>query len=641
MLVWIGLRNDVVWGSFVGEADREALQIAFEMRVNKTLPGSHPILFLNLDDSVWQGATADGPALAYAPRPVLADLIEAAYGTPGLPRPKVVIVDIDLFWRTPDEAAEQRIDALLKKWGRDPEAPLLILQREVTEGDGRPDSLAAARASDRDAIIESAPEDNIVWASAQLTGDEVMGARYFTHFLCIDTPAGIQASPTTAFYAAVGRKSETPREAIKTVQKSMDGPRSYCTGTWDDVEFDVNIPGRDAMNFKGQQSLINYNLHAGDADDPEPQLPAADMFVIPAGMVEPGMVAGLSANDGVVIIGSAAIAARDRHISAYGAMGGSLVIANVIRGVEAGGEVRRMAWYLEAILLTLFVMLIVLAFWYCRKARDYLRPMDDLHWAMRVARTPINLLTNPVIIKILIGIGVFWVGAGASDVVSLKTASDRVVLGIAGNSGPNEIRGPKSYTVGPASTGSQSLSELIEGRLLPLGDRLVGQGLARSGGEFGFGLLDLETESAQIKSGFRPLWVGWTGGQAPYELLVLDPTDRIFASQTLSDTSTTLPARTITPGRYTIVVKDAYGRTRQTFFDAVDDVPEASPPSVPAWMGEDTAVMLAAFCVAAEDPYVWSYEAAQQISGARDAGLDRDAALALIGGGDSDALCPR
>jgi hypothetical protein len=227
------------------------------------------------------------------------------------------------------------------------------------------------------------------------------------------------------------------------------------------------------------------------------------------------------------------------------------------------------------------------------------------------------------------------------DVVSLKTASDRVVLGVAGSSGPNEIRGPKSYTVGPASTGSQSISELIEGRLLPLGDRLVGQGLARSGGEFGFGLLDLETESAQIKSGFRPLWVGWTGGQAPYELLVLDPTDRIFATQTLSDTSTTLPARTITPGRYTIVVKDAYGRTRQTFFDAVEDVPATSAPSVPAWMGEDTAVMLAAFCVAAEDPYVWSYEAAQQISGAKDTGLDREAALALIGGGDSDALCPR
>tara|TARA_E500000305_G_scaffold15870_2_gene11638 strand:- start:5621 stop:7078 length:1458 start_codon:yes stop_codon:yes gene_type:complete len=414
LLVWVGLRNDVVWGSFVGEADREALQIAFEMRVNKTLPGSHPILFLNLDDSVWEGATADGPALAYAPRPVLADLIEASYGTPGQARPKVVIVDIDLFWRTPDEAAEQRIDRLLQKWGRDPDAPLLILQREVTEGDGRPDSLAAARASDRDSIILSAPEDNIVWASAQLTGDEVMGARYFTHFLCIDTPTGIDASATTAFYAAVGRKSETPRQAIETVQKSMDGPRSYCSGTWSDVSFDVNIPGRPALTFKGQQSLINYNLHAGSADDPEPQLPAADMFVIPAGLVQPGMVAGLSANDGVVIIGSAAQAARDRHISAYGAMGGSLVIANVIRGVEAGGEVRRMAWYLEAILLTLFVMLIVLAFWYCRKARDYLKPMEGLHWAMRIARAPINLLTNPVIIKILIGIGVFWVGAGAS-----------------------------------------------------------------------------------------------------------------------------------------------------------------------------------------------------------------------------------
>lgn len=227
------------------------------------------------------------------------------------------------------------------------------------------------------------------------------------------------------------------------------------------------------------------------------------------------------------------------------------------------------------------------------------------------------------------------------DVLSLKTASDRVILGIAGNSGPNEIRGPKSFTVGAASTGNQSLSELIEGRLLPLGDRLVGQGLGRSGGEFGFGLLDLETESAQIKAGFRPLWVGWAGGQAPYELLVLDPTDRIFASSTLSETTTTLPARTIDPGRYTIIVKDAYGRTRQTFFDAVEDVPTSSPPAIPAWMGEDTAVMLAAFCIAAEDPYVWSYEAAQQINAAKDSGLDRDAALSLIGGGDSEALCPR
>jgi len=191
-------------------------------------------------------------------------------------------------------------------------------------------------------------------------------------------------------------------------------PPPPCPGTWDDVSFELTSPGREPLTFKSQQSLINYNLNAGTADDPEPQLPAADMFVIPAGLVQPGMVAGLSANDGVVIIGSAAVAARDRHISAYGAMGGSLVIAKVIRGVEAGGEVRRMAWYLEAILLTLVVMLIVLAFWYGRKAREYLKPMEGLHWAMRIARTPINLLTNPVIIKILIGIGVFWVGAGAS-----------------------------------------------------------------------------------------------------------------------------------------------------------------------------------------------------------------------------------
>jgi CHASE2 domain-containing protein len=416
LLVWVGLRNDVVWTSFIGEADREALQIAFELRVNKTLPGSRPILFLNLDDSVWQGATTDGPSLAYAPRPVLTNLLEASFGEPGMPRPKVVIVDIDLFWRTPDEAAEQRIDTLLEKWGRDPGAPLLILQREVTEGDGRPGFPAAARASARDAAIENAPEQNIVWASAQLTGDEVMGARYFSHFLCVKTPDGVIASPTTALYAAVARKATTPREAIAIVQNTMEQPTSYCEGE-PYTQFTLPIPGKEPLQFSGQQSLINYSLNAGSADEPGPQLPAADMFVIPAAYVESGMVAGLAANDGIVIIGSAAQAARDRHISAFGAMGGSLIIANIIRGVESGGEVRRMAWYIEASLLTLFVMAIVLAFWYCRKARDYLKPSEELTWFMRLLRAPIKLITNPVIIKILIGVGVFWMGAVASYIL--------------------------------------------------------------------------------------------------------------------------------------------------------------------------------------------------------------------------------
>lgn len=416
LLVWMGLRNDVVWTSFIGEADREALQIAFELRVNKTLPGSGPILFLNLDDSVWQGATTDGPSLAYAPRPALADLMEASFGEVGLPRPKVVIIDIDLFWRTPDETAEQRIDALLESWGRDPHAPLLILQREVTEGDGRPGNAAAARASARDAAILNAPEQNIVWASAQLTGDEVMGARYFSHFLCIKTAHGIEASPTTALYAAVARKAATPREAIAIVDRAMAQPTEFCNGA-PRTHFTLPVPGQQPLTFSGQQSLINYSLNAGTADDEGPQLPAADMFVIPAAFVEPGMVTGLAANSGIVIIGSAALAARDRHISAFGAMGGSLIIANIIRGVESGGEVRRMPWYLEAALLTLFVMAIVLAFWYCRKARDYLKPTQNIGWFMRLLRVPIKLVTNPVIIKILIGVGVFWMGAVASYIL--------------------------------------------------------------------------------------------------------------------------------------------------------------------------------------------------------------------------------
>ncbi len=226
------------------------------------------------------------------------------------------------------------------------------------------------------------------------------------------------------------------------------------------------------------------------------------------------------------------------------------------------------------------------------------------------------------------------------DVLKLGSSADRVVVAVAGASHPREFRGPSSQTIGGAETASQSVSEIIEGRLLPLGDRMVAQGLGRSAEEFTFGLLDLEAESAQIKSGFRPLWVGWTGGQAPFELLVLDPEDRIFASTTLSDKSTTIAAREIVPGRYSIVVKDSFGRTNQTFFDAVEQAPPAPEVEAPTWMGEDTAAMFSAFCVASEDPFTWSYEAAQILNQASDNGLDRDAALALLASGDTAALCP-
>lgn len=226
------------------------------------------------------------------------------------------------------------------------------------------------------------------------------------------------------------------------------------------------------------------------------------------------------------------------------------------------------------------------------------------------------------------------------DVIKLGSSADRVVIAVAGAAGPRELRGPSSHTIGNAETGAQSVSEIIEGRLMPLGDRMVAQGLGRSAEEFGFALLDLEAESAQIKAGFRPLWVGWMGGQAPFELLVLDPEDRIFASTTLSDTSTTLSARDILPGRYSIVVKDSFGRTKQTFFDAVETAPPAPAVEAPTWMGADTAAMFSAFCVASEDPFTWSYEAAQILNQASDNGLDREAAIALLASGDTAALCP-
>lgn len=414
LIVWAILRTPEGWQTFLGEADREVLQIAFELRVNQTVKGTGPILFLNLDESVWQSDETDGPALAYAPRKVVADMLEAAYGIPGFPRPKVVVADIDLFWRTPEEEQESRIDDILTRWGEDTEAPLLVMQREVVDGDGHRDQLARARGSERERILANASARNIVWSVAQITGDEVVGARYMAHYLCIKTQTGTDIVPTTPLYAIAGRTAASAQEAISLVNRAMERPRQYCRGEIDDPSFTLERIDREPIPFGVQESFINYSAHPGEDPASEPTLLAADMFYIPAGFANPPMVSGLASNNGIVIIGSAATMARDRHMTPYGLMGGSMVIANMVRGLEEGGEIRRLYWLWDAILLSIFVTLIVASFWYARIARDWIGPTSHLPFLARMARLPAKLLTNPVIVKLLIGVGIFWVSTFAS-----------------------------------------------------------------------------------------------------------------------------------------------------------------------------------------------------------------------------------
>lgn len=414
LAVWAVLRTPEGWQTFLGEADREVLQIAFELRVNQTVEGTGPILFLNLDESVWQSDETDGPALAYAPRKVVADMLEAAYGIPGFPRPKVVVADIDLFWRTPEEAEEQRIDDILTRWSADPEAPLLVMQREVVDGDGHRNAPARARGSERERIVTSAPANNMVWSVAQITGDEVVGARYMAHYLCLRTKSGIDIVPTTALYAIAGRTAPSASEAIAMVDRAMYSPQRYCRGQTDDPGFVLERTDRDPIQFAKQESFINYSAHPGGGAVSEPTMVAADMFYVPAGFANAPMVSGLGSNGGVVIIGSAATMARDRHMTPYGLMGGSMVIANMVRGLEEGGEIRRLYWLVDAVLLSIFVTLIVASFWYARIARDWIGPTTHLPFFQRLIRLPIKLLTNPVIVKLLIGVGIFWVSTFAS-----------------------------------------------------------------------------------------------------------------------------------------------------------------------------------------------------------------------------------
>ena len=244
----------------------------------------------------------------------------------------------------------------------------------------------------------------------------MIGARYFEHFLCLKSDAGPGVVASTALYAMAGRRANSAREAAAQVDAAMKEPLRYCAGE-DPETYKLEITGREPAGFRSQRSLINYSARPqGDFDFTSPGLIAADMFVIPAAAVSSEMVGGLAANNGIVIIGSASLTARDRHITPYGPMGGSLIIANTVRGLEVGGQVHRLHWIIEATLLSVFVSLIVLAFWYCRLAREIvdIEPASQVPWYVEAYQIPFALVTNPVIVKILIGVSVFWLGALAT-----------------------------------------------------------------------------------------------------------------------------------------------------------------------------------------------------------------------------------
>jgi CHASE2 domain-containing sensor protein len=254
LFILLLMQVPVVERSFLGALDREMLDTAFKMRADVIRPDADPAVLLDIDDRSLSGEPSEanlgrGPPLATTPRDLVADLLEFVRTTPAESRPKAVLVDIDLATPTPgEEAAVERLMAILGAWSADPSTPPLIIAREVfpPESVAVPGPLGVLPMSPYDTIVERAP--NIFWGSVKTLADQDGVIREFLPFECARTTRGVQVLYSSVLLA-YGFLERGPPPPGSPVERWIERAEPHCR----------EKPGE----FIAHGERINYHLSMG------------------------------------------------------------------------------------------------------------------------------------------------------------------------------------------------------------------------------------------------------------------------------------------------------------------------------------------------------------------------------------------
>jgi hypothetical protein len=133
------LQIDGIERSFLGAPDREMLQSAFKLREGVARGSGDPVLWLDIDyDTLASHAQMHGRASAVSftdatgPSPLVPrDVLASTLAYARKPSATLVVLDVDIGWAAADPDGETKLEAELKTWAADKNAPLLVLAREI------------------------------------------------------------------------------------------------------------------------------------------------------------------------------------------------------------------------------------------------------------------------------------------------------------------------------------------------------------------------------------------------------------------------------------------------------------------------------------------------------------------------------
>jgi len=206
-----------------------------------------------------------------------------------------------------------------------------------------------------------------------------------------------------------------------------------------------------------------------------------------------------------------------------------------------------------------------------------------------------------------------------------------VVLAIDG-AGPVRVDPKTPYTI-PSRSGAPTMAgnayRNLADNVMPDMKRLAWNvRLKGAGDDFGFALPSLVGGGQKIQAGQHALLVRLVGGTAPYRVELTGGATSI-ALQTSDSHAVLLPRADLTPGAYTLKIRDSTPRELEATFTVVDTPPPADTDYA-GLSDPEIRIAAAASDLARNAPEVWSFEAEQQLAAAPANGLDRDKVYELI-----------
>ena len=376
------LQIDGIERSFLGAPDREMLQAAFKLRDGVARGSGDPVLWLDLDyDTLLAYAQAQGRPSPVSmagnsgpsgmiPRKILASALTYARK----PGATLVLLDVDVSWGAPDPIGEALLEAELKAWSADPNAPLLVLAREIIALPSGP-TLTATRF---DAIVSSSP--NIAFGGvAMLSGGG--GVREFVANQCYLSPhntpmilpsaVAFADAAQAAYRTAPALPLQSGAAAIKlmVMRATAADATKFCAP-------EVKMTNQNGMVSWHIGYAYPSTIRAAAVSATWPHKSACDLSAPPQSatrisvadiLLDPQNASAAPLCRRLVIIGGDNAITKDRTSSLIGMLPGPIILANAMRGHFDTGPIVRGNWSalrlgFQLFLLTVTVIGIVWVF---------------------------------------------------------------------------------------------------------------------------------------------------------------------------------------------------------------------------------------------------------------------------------------